>query len=574
MQVEDAPDLLADVRAALEEGRPSALLGFASSVLAVFDERNLDPFEQESPGGSLDELIDMLLDVELPETSALVLAIATLLPDDLATRRLRRVVEQRRDVLPSLTNDLDEVEVAQPVVMGHVLGDGENLVLPVSIVGDEVTVVAYIDHNMGTLVKDAFVLEGSGDEAIEGFRTAAADDPDTTFTTIDRADARARITGAIELAAMTHPAFESETWPACRAFVEWVVARLPGGGSGHVRPVWSEAEVQSLTDRFLASPHGRAHDNDLARDQLEWILWFGTDYGPSDPLRWSTVKVELLLLDWLPRKVMVEPDQLTGVPDVLSDLIRFVHEDMGIRSKLTDETLAGLDRHARDYQRIIRDEDRPRGPHALVAALGSIPGFLEGGPGWLDDMGGLDLFEDDDQWLLGMLAVEVGGPDALEELDAVPLPDDPFDRTVLVGRRDATERVEDIVSLLDGACGELFDVEHRTACRRLLADLVAVDAALLLRGRAETAAGAVLWLIGKGNDSFEGHTGGLTVGEVLAWLGVSGSVSKRARTMLATLDLGDPDTFAYQPVLGTSRYLTGQRRQRLVELRDGLQTTS
>lgn len=573
MQLEHEPDLWADVREALGEGRPSALLGFASSVLAVFDERDLDPFEQESPGGSLDELIDTLLEVDLPETSALVLAIATLLPDELATRRLRRAVDQRRDALPSWTHRLDEIEVDQPVVMGHVLGDGENLVLPVSIVGDEVTVVAYIDHNLGTLVKDAFVLEGSGDEAIEGFRTAAAGDPDTTFTTIDGADARARITEAIELAAMTHPPFESDTWPACRPFVEWVLAQLPGGGSGHVRPEWSEAEVQSLADRFLASPHGRAHRNDLARDQLEWILWFATDYGPSDPMRWSTVKVELLLLDWLPRKIMVDSDQLTGVPDVLSDLIRFVHEDVGISSKLTGETLAGVGRHDRDYQRIIRDEDRPQGPQALLAALGGIPGFIEDAPAWLDDIGSLDLFGDDDQWLLGMLADEVGGPDTLERLDAVPLPDEPFDRTVLAGRSDATKRAEEVVSLLDGACGEFFDVEHLTACRRLLADLVASDADLLLRGRAETAAGAVLWLVGKANDSFEGHTGGVAVGEVLAWLGVSGSVSQRARTMLATLDLGDPDTFAYQPILGTPRYLTGQRRAHLVDLRDRLQTT-
>ena len=46
--------------------------------------------------------------------------------------------------------------------MVHVLGDGDNINIAVRFAGGaELTAVVYIDHNMGTLVKDAFVVPES-----------------------------------------------------------------------------------------------------------------------------------------------------------------------------------------------------------------------------------------------------------------------------------------------------------------------------------------------------------------------------------------------------------------------------
>lgn len=89
-----------------------------------------------------------------------------------------------------------------------------------------------------------------------------------------------RITDAIAAAAMMYPPLESETWPASRAFVEWVVRRLPEGGVGHVRPEWSEADREELTDRFFGSPFGRGHDTQ-DRELIDSILWFGCDYASA-----------------------------------------------------------------------------------------------------------------------------------------------------------------------------------------------------------------------------------------------------------------------------------------------------
>lgn len=83
---------------------------------------------------------------------------------------------------------------------------------------------------------------------------AKVDDPDTVCRDLDLADARVRITDAIERAAMTIPAFETDTWPVCRPIVEWVTRQLPEGGTGYVRPEWSEDDHRSWP---TASSHHR-----------------------------------------------------------------------------------------------------------------------------------------------------------------------------------------------------------------------------------------------------------------------------------------------------------------------------
>ena len=69
--------------------------------------------------------------------------------------------------------------------------------------------------------------------------------------------------------------------------------------------------------------------------------------------------------------------------------------------------------------------------------------------------------------LLDELRALVGGEPALANLDAEPLPDEPFDRTGIAA--DVLGRVEQVLELCDLACDQLFDVEIRAATRRLAA---------------------------------------------------------------------------------------------------------
>src|SRR5699024_3505786 len=136
------------------------------------------------------------------------------------------------------------------------------------------------------------------------------------------ADARARLAEAIAHGEIMMPPLESETWPGSRPLLEWFLSLMPPGGTGHVRPDWSEHDRTALLDRFLASTHAAAVDASVAavRELADPLVWYGCDYGPGDPLRWSPAAVEIVLADWYVRKMgfAIDDDLLALVPDVLA----------------------------------------------------------------------------------------------------------------------------------------------------------------------------------------------------------------------------------------------------------------
>jgi hypothetical protein len=268
MPEREEPDLIRNIAAALDDDDPLTLLGLASTLLVALDPRSRHPFEQPAVGPSRDEMVDSLLDVPLPETSALLAAVAELSGDEVLRRRVHREIADHAHALPRWLADLRRT-TAHPhaVEVTHVLGDGDNVLVAATLPGGHsLTAVVYIDHNMGTLVKDAFVVSAALDDVVERLRSAG-DDPDITARPLAPADARARIVEAIKLGAISFPPFETDTWPACRPLVEWMADLLPAGGTGYQRPDWDDAAVAGLTQRFLASPSGADHP---ARSTSPW----------------------------------------------------------------------------------------------------------------------------------------------------------------------------------------------------------------------------------------------------------------------------------------------------------------
>ena len=276
------------------------------------------------------------------------------------------------------------------------LGDGDSVLLAARMPGHELTAVIYIDHNLGTVVKDAFPAPSPVSDVVGRMREAMGD-LDVRFADIGLADARARVAEAIELGAITFPPFETETWPASRPLTEWLLRLLPEGGTSYVRPVWSKAAKKKLANRFFGSQFGRPLDDGDRRDLLDQFLWFGTDYGPGDPLRWSPVAVEILLADWIPRKIVADPGYLSKAPALLRAFIRFCHAERKIRPALTEQTLAAVGKHEPEYQRVIRFP-RPQGPMALLAAMGVLDDQE-----WEDEPSGFH------RHFLDQLAEEAGG---------------------------------------------------------------------------------------------------------------------------------------------------------------------
>jgi hypothetical protein len=555
-------DLFDEVSTALADPDPLHLLSYVSSLLAAIDPRTArHPFGRSDADPDVptrEELATMFIDVETPETTALLAVIVALSNDDDVLRaRIWRELAARPDTGPEWLTRLAETSAYRAVRMGHVLGDGDNIMVGVRLAGSyELTFIVYIDHNLGRLVKDAYVVPESLADMIAEFRSIA-DGPDVIWEELSLADARAWLGEAIEIAAITFPPLETESWPACRPLIEWITRELPDGGTGYARPQWDSRELGKLTARFVASLWGRELDDADHRSLLESLLWYGTDYGPGDPLRWSVVQVEILFGDWLPRKVVAPAEYLAKAPELLRAFVRFAHAESGVRAELTDETLAAIDACAPLYQEVIRSP-RPQGPAALLDALGIHADELA--------LQGFDEPFSHQESMLEYLAWDVGGPEQLDQLDTAPLPDEPFQWSGIAD--DVTAGVAEVLDLTDRCCDELLDIEYRTASRRVLARVASGDPAVFRRkARAETAAAAVVWIVGKANGLFESLPGRrLQVNDLTEHFGLGKrSVSQRAATMLRAGGFPD-DTFVVR--LSSPDYLIADRRQWLVGQRD------
>ena len=428
--------------------------------------------------------------------------------------------------------------------MVHVLGDGDNIILAVRFPDrQELSVVVYIDHNLGTVVKDAFVVPGPITELLDLMRSKLAD-PDVEWLEVGLPDARAKIVEAMNHGDRMLPPLETDSWPACQPIVEWLARLLPEGGTGYIRSEWSDKAQRQLTKRFFSSSEGVPLDDRDHRQLFQSLLWFGTGYGPGDPMRWSPVTVEMLLADWIPRKIVADAEYLAKAPDLVRSFIRFCHAERGIRSELTRETLAAVDDWEPEYQRVIRSP-RPQGPAALLVAMGV-----------LDPDGPWDEDEDEDEWddddeeefdyqtvMRGLLEDAVGGAANLATLDTKPLPDEEFAWNDV--EADVRERVGEVLAICDRCCDELLDVEYRTACRRLLARVATGNPEVFRRrGRADTAAAALCLVVGKANDLFSPSRGGMLIKDLMEHFGLSqSSVSQRGETLLRAAGIPESDPF-------------------------------
>lgn len=578
--------LLDPLRAGLRSPDPIDLLSTVSALLTVTDPRRVTPFSGPLTT-TRESLVESFIGTQFAETTAALYVIRALLPDPELREEITAELEHRRHPMPLWLTRLEEARVEPDVwFLTHVQGDGDDYLFAVTLAtGEEITALVYVDHNMGTLVKDAFPIpQPLSDVVIElGTRIDRAEQ---VLTRIDAATARAAVGKAIERGAMTVPPPESDTWPQFRPMLEWMLRMLPEGGTPPEHREWTEEETAAITTEFLASPFGeRFKDDDDGRDLLENILWFGTSYAGTDPYRWSPVNVEILMTDWFPRKVMADPEYLARMPEVLREFIRYAHDRNALPAHLTEETLAAVDHWEPQYQQAIRGTRG--GVAGLAAALmakinaGELdPSVLDGGMGLSDrDLADLgldwdDYFgeEDEDDEVLEPvevliernLASVVGGHDALASLGVEPLPDEPFDWEDIP--ENIQPVVQEVLEVCDRAADEILDVELRTAMRRFLGRVAAADPAIFRR-RASTqrTAAAVAWVICQANHDFGRVDPNAPVRELLAHFGVKGSVTERAQQMLSAVGVR---RWSGPIHLGTPELLTSRARAQIVRARE------
>lgn len=543
--LEDQP-LIVELRHALRADHPMALLSTISSMLVVYDPRRQFAPGEDLPEGGLDGLIESFVGTDLAETTAALHVISALVPDDLARARIRRVLPARRQPMPPWIRELDRAEVTRTELMTETLGDGDNYLLEVRLRGGElISLIVYVDHNLGTVVKNAFVIAEGLDRVIARYEELI--DETQSIQPVDPALARAQLVRAVEDGAEMVPPLQTDDWPQCRPLVEWALRLMPAGGVVAERPTWTEADRQASADSFFASDIGLGLDDEEGSAVVALLWQFGLDVGPGDPLRWSPVNVEMLLTWWLPLQLAgrgMPPDKaLMG----LRAWIRWCHRRRALSAAQTADTLASVEHWAPAFRVLVESSADLAAAEARLAAM-------------------QDPFDDA---LVADLMIEAvdratGGRAATLALTDDPLPDEPFDWSGVA--EDVREQVTEVLALVDRCCNELFDVEHRTAARRVLARAAATDPRIFRRrSRVERTAAVVCWLVARANDSTSPY-GPLTTQGLLEWFEVSGSVSQRAEAFLAALGINPYQRFTAD--LGSVDYLVSGYRRDLIDKRD------
>ncbi|HZL01661.1 MAG TPA: hypothetical protein VFC48_00880, partial [Cellulomonas sp.] len=136
---------------------------------------------------------------------------------------------------------------------------------------------------------------------------------------VDPDDALAEVADALWQTDMYWPPQNADDYTTTRAYAHWLTR-------GHRREVdWEplpDDERESLLDEF-AGYHGLNLDDDVVRLLADTFVDFGDGYLHGGVLAWSPGEVEHFLLDWIHRKVILEPEVQPHVPEVLRAWVDF-----------------------------------------------------------------------------------------------------------------------------------------------------------------------------------------------------------------------------------------------------------
>lgn len=232
-------------------------------------------------------------------------------------------------------------------------------------------IVVLIDHTLGGLAKDAFVV----------------DDPDAALASIRAQSGRLRVTlreitpsaarGLVEAAfeatdTMIDPPL-SETFQGTRALA---LARLRALPEPVLRPVPVEtgpAERERIVRDFLASDQAaELTDRVAARRCAGLIVDYGCDEDAGQPLRVSPMKTEVFLYDWLPHAVPLTEAEQAAMSEVIRAWVRWAGRRSGLPASCLTELDEAAEQFGADFPEAYADPERESSLRALLSDLDDL----------------------------------------------------------------------------------------------------------------------------------------------------------------------------------------------------------
>jgi hypothetical protein len=242
---------------------------------------------------------------------------------------------------PAWARSLDQVTSTGCWALRDVYGDGASVLCSFERDGRRHGLSILVDFNhLGGWAKDILLAEDDL-SLLEFMRQGAADAPETMFLEqIDPGEARAVLERAFHATDSTWEPDVSSDFVELRALA---LARLRTLPQPTERPEPAEIgddERAGAVREFLDSLDAA----DLPADGdpqycARLIVDYGADYDDGKLLRVSPVKTATFLLDWLPRKVLLDPHDRVLMPQLMPVWIRWAARQKNLPIAALDELL-------------------------------------------------------------------------------------------------------------------------------------------------------------------------------------------------------------------------------------------
>jgi len=336
-------------------------------------------------------LVDYAARRSSPAALALLSGIACLGTPRQASKAEQAALElmERGVRSPNWAQHLGAVTGSDCYVNSDAYGDTDEVVCIFSYGGTEPhALVTVVDYNADGMIRDGWVTS-QVTKLLELCRKPDGEGDRNGFKPLDAPVARRMLGAALaETDAAANPPV-SESFPSYHAFIRARVRALPpsagsgrpaglvgpagqvgpGGSTGKRRP-WSKDRRAMLAAEFLASDEAEdLSDRSSASHCADRIIDYGCDRDFGRPLRMSPVKVETFLLNWLPRKVMLLPEEQEAMPHVLLAWVRWAGRRRGLDEKTVSGTLDAVFNAMGPFGRAYRDPAEFGLDSALVARL-------------------------------------------------------------------------------------------------------------------------------------------------------------------------------------------------------------
>jgi len=289
---------------------------------------------------------------------------------------------------PNWARHLGAVTGSDCFVNSDEYGDTDEVVCVFSYGGTEPhALVTVIDYNAGGMIRDGWVTS-QVTKLLELCRKPAREADRNGFKPLDAPAARRMLEAALtETDAADNPPV-AQSLAAYHAFIRARIRALPpsagpggpsatgtggpvgpGGSTGKRRP-WGKDRRAMLAAEFLASDEAEdLSDRSSASHCADRIIDYGCDQDFGRPLRMSPVKAETFMLSWLPRKVMLSPEEQEAMPHVVLAWVRWAGRRRGLGERAVSEMLDAVFNSMGAFSQAYRDPAEFGLDSALVARL-------------------------------------------------------------------------------------------------------------------------------------------------------------------------------------------------------------